>query len=75
MIKVFEDMDIDWEGDVCKALKEDADFCGDWVACFSGNDPACSYKSCKTKSRPRAPVLKTHALVFVRSGTLEEMTS
>ena len=47
MIKVFEDLDIDWEGDVCKALKGDADFCGDWVACFTGDDPACSYESCK----------------------------
>ena len=47
MIKVFEDLDIDWEGDVCKALKGDADFCGDWVACFTGDDPACAYEPCK----------------------------
>ena len=47
MIKVFEDMDMDWEGDVCKQLEGDSDFCGDWVACFTGDDPACAYEPCK----------------------------
>lgn len=48
MIKVFEDMDIDWEADdVCKQLEGDADFCGDIVACFSGDDPVCAYEPCK----------------------------
>ena len=71
MIKVFEDMDIDWEADdVCKQLEGDADFCGDIVACFSGDDPYVPMNLARTKLRNMKRVQVIHALDFVRSGTL-----